>query len=119
MDADSAKCMKSMNISSIGERKLRFHNLPPTVCRKIDSHRTITFSKNFLRGSRNGTFNDINTRGVKRSLEMMNPNSQSAIFLILGMDEDRGEKRHQEISLFIHLLLAAGRDNRRKQENRR
>lgn len=49
----------------------------------------------------------------------MNPNSQSAIFLILGMDEDRGEKRHQEISLFIHLLLAAGRDNRRKQENRR
>ena len=37
MDADSAKCMKSMNISSIGERKLRFHNLPPTVCRKIDS----------------------------------------------------------------------------------
>ena len=50
MDADSAKCMKSMNISSIGERKLRFHNLPPTVCRKIDSHRTITFSKNFSKG---------------------------------------------------------------------
>lgn len=118
MDADSAKCMKSMNISSMGENYASIICLPLLVGKSIViglSH----FQKIFLRGSRNGTFNDINTRGVKRSLEMMNPNSQSAIFLILGMEEDRGEKRHQEISLFIHLLLAAGRDNRRKQENRR
>lgn len=48
MDADSAKCMKSMNASSMGE--LRFHNLPPTACKEIDSHQTITFSKNFSKG---------------------------------------------------------------------
>ena len=44
---------------------------------------------------------------MKRPLEMMNPISQSAIFRIPGMEEGRGEKRHQGISLFILLLLTA------------
>ena len=77
--------------STLWERKLRFHNLPPTACKGSDNPSDYhIFSKNFSkRGSRDGTFNDINNRGMKRPHEMMNliskrPSSISAVRRMAG-----------------------------------
>ena len=101
--------------STLWERKLRFHNLPPTACKGSDNHRTTIFLKNFSkRGSRNGTFNDINNRGMKRPHEMMNliskrPSSISAV------RRRAGERR--DIRKFYFLSLCFWKPGRESDEN--